>query len=230
MLYVLLLCTTGAHYLQLLDDIYCFVFLFQGSSLLKTLSTVLVSGILFVTISVLGKLCLPHLPIRKNFIQQNSQAPLSDTTCVLHQSLNPSEVPRNEIIDMFSLVKVHRIEVFLYGCLLFWWYFFQMPINCNNFIPLGQNGPSYCAVSFTKLCPCVEWNCNSSFKLTTWVQPWKDNFPQKKKKLEKIILPGSAWAWLLMFVDSWFCFGFSWKRAASQPLEESRILLVGLEK
>lgn len=64
----------------------------KGSFLLKTVSTVLVSGILFVTISVLGKLCLPHLPIRKNFIQQNSQAPLSDTIRVLHRSLNPSEL------------------------------------------------------------------------------------------------------------------------------------------
>lgn len=60
--------------------------------MLKTLSSVLVSGIFFVTISVLGKLVLPHLPIRKSFVQPNSPAPLSDVVRVLHHSLEPSEV------------------------------------------------------------------------------------------------------------------------------------------
>lgn len=61
--------------------------------MLKTLSTVLVSGIFFVTISVLGKLCLPKLlPIRKRFIQQNSQSPLCDIVHVPDHSLEPSEV------------------------------------------------------------------------------------------------------------------------------------------
>ncbi|XP_057764414.1 uncharacterized protein LOC130985447 [Salvia miltiorrhiza] len=65
----------------------------KGSPLLKTLSTVLVSGIFFVTISVLGKLCLPKLlPIRESFIQQNSQAPLYDTVRVPDHSLEPSEL------------------------------------------------------------------------------------------------------------------------------------------
>ncbi|XP_047974222.1 uncharacterized protein LOC125216524 [Salvia hispanica] len=65
----------------------------KGSFMLKTLSTVLVSGIFFVTISVLGKLCLPKLlPIRKRFIQQNSQSPLCDIVHVPDHSLEPSEL------------------------------------------------------------------------------------------------------------------------------------------
>ncbi|KAH6773657.1 hypothetical protein C2S51_012061 [Perilla frutescens var. frutescens] len=64
----------------------------KGSSLLKTFSTLLMSGILFVTISVLGKLCLPRLPIRNNFIQQNPQAQVSDIIRVPHHSPDLSEL------------------------------------------------------------------------------------------------------------------------------------------
>lgn len=63
----------------------------KGSSLLKAFSTVLVSGILFVTISVLGKLCVAHLPSR-NFIQQNTRAQVSDNISVPHHSLDLSEL------------------------------------------------------------------------------------------------------------------------------------------
>lgn len=68
------------------------LFLFQGGSFLKTLSTVLVSGIFLVTISVMGKLCLSHLPMRKNFIQENPQASFSEINRVPHHSMELSEV------------------------------------------------------------------------------------------------------------------------------------------
>ncbi|KAI3456211.1 hypothetical protein Pfo_012874 [Paulownia fortunei] len=73
----------------------------KGSSLLKMLSIVLVSGIFLVAISVLRKL---YLPIRKNYIQENSQAPLSDISCVPHHSVESSE------LEMCCLSIIRRIK------------------------------------------------------------------------------------------------------------------------
>lgn len=90
---VLLLCSSTTCYLQYLLAYHVeFCFPFQGSSLLKILSLVLVSGIFLVTIGVLRKLSLPHLPLRKNYIQVNSQAPLSDFRSVPLHSVESSEV------------------------------------------------------------------------------------------------------------------------------------------
>ncbi|KAK6124390.1 hypothetical protein DH2020_041883 [Rehmannia glutinosa] len=76
----------------------------KGSSFFKKLSIVLVSGIFLVTISVLGKLYLPHLPIRKKYIQENSQAPFSEITCVPHHSVESSE------LEMCCVSIIRRIK------------------------------------------------------------------------------------------------------------------------
>ncbi|KAL6562099.1 hypothetical protein OROGR_003106 [Orobanche gracilis] len=72
----------------------------KGGSFLKMLSTVLVSGIFLVTISVMGKLCLSHLPMRKNF-QDNPQASFSEINCVPYHSLDLSEL----VIWCVSIIK-----------------------------------------------------------------------------------------------------------------------------
>ncbi|KAK6149960.1 hypothetical protein DH2020_017485 [Rehmannia glutinosa] len=76
----------------------------KGSSFFKKLSIVLVSGIFLVTISVLGKLYLPHLTIRKKYIQENSQAPFSEITCVPHHSVESSE------LEMCCVSIIRRIK------------------------------------------------------------------------------------------------------------------------
>ncbi|CAA0823635.1 Unknown protein [Striga hermonthica] len=73
----------------------------KSNSFLKTLSCVFVSGILLVTFSVLGKLFVPHLPI--NFIQQKSQASLSDVILVPDQSL---EIPELETCCVSIIRKI----------------------------------------------------------------------------------------------------------------------------
>ncbi|KAL3617070.1 hypothetical protein CASFOL_039464 [Castilleja foliolosa] len=64
----------------------------KGSSLLKTLSILITSGIFLVTISVLGKTCLPRQPNRNNFVQKSSQASFSEINCVPHHSVDSSEL------------------------------------------------------------------------------------------------------------------------------------------
>ncbi|KAL7129937.1 hypothetical protein ABFS83_13G101600 [Erythranthe nasuta] len=64
----------------------------KGSSFLKTLSVVLVSGIFLVTVGVMRKLSMPHLPLRKTYIQENSQETLSDFRCVALDSVEFSEL------------------------------------------------------------------------------------------------------------------------------------------
>lgn len=56
------------------------------------LSVFLASGVLFVAISVLGKLYLPQLPMQKKYIQESPQAPASDIYCVPLHSVELSEV------------------------------------------------------------------------------------------------------------------------------------------
>ncbi|GER31764.1 hypothetical protein STAS_07786 [Striga asiatica] len=73
----------------------------KSNSFLKMLSCVFVSGILLVTISVLGKLFVPHLPI--NFVQQKSQASLSDVILVPDQSL---EIPELETCYVSIIRKI----------------------------------------------------------------------------------------------------------------------------
>ncbi|KAK4439997.1 hypothetical protein Salat_0334600 [Sesamum alatum] len=76
----------------------------KGSSLLKILSVVLVSGVFLVTITVLRKLYLPHLPLRKNYIQENSQIPFSDARFAAHHSVEISE------LETCSLSIIRRIK------------------------------------------------------------------------------------------------------------------------
>ncbi|KAL8468134.1 hypothetical protein ACS0TY_031389 [Phlomoides rotata] len=76
----------------------------KGNSLLKMLSVFLASGILFVAISVMGKLYLPHLPTRKKYIQENPQAPVSDICCVPLHSVELSE------LEMCCVSIIQRIK------------------------------------------------------------------------------------------------------------------------
>ncbi|KAL6546558.1 hypothetical protein OROMI_022279 [Orobanche minor] len=75
----------------------------KGGSFFKTLSTVLASGIFLVTISVIGKLSLSHLSMRKNF-QENPQASFSEINCVPHHSVELSEL----VICGVSIIKRFR--------------------------------------------------------------------------------------------------------------------------
>ncbi|XP_011096372.1 uncharacterized protein LOC105175586 isoform X2 [Sesamum indicum] len=76
----------------------------KGSSLLKILSIILVSGVFLVTVTVLRKLYLPHLPIRKNYIRENSQIPLSDVRFAPRHSV---EIPE---LETCSLSIIRRIK------------------------------------------------------------------------------------------------------------------------
>ncbi|PIN06038.1 hypothetical protein CDL12_21408 [Handroanthus impetiginosus] len=76
----------------------------KGSSLLNRLLIVLVSGIFLVALSVLGKLYLPFLPFKKNYIQENFKAPSSDISCVPIHSLEVSE------LDMCCVSIIRRIK------------------------------------------------------------------------------------------------------------------------
>ncbi|KAL0305689.1 UNVERIFIED_CONTAM: hypothetical protein Sradi_5986200 [Sesamum radiatum] len=57
-----------------------------------------------VAITVLRKLYLPHLPIRKNYIRENSQIPLSDVRFAPHHSVEISE------LETCSLSIIRRIK------------------------------------------------------------------------------------------------------------------------
>ncbi|XP_051126357.1 uncharacterized protein LOC127248170 isoform X2 [Andrographis paniculata] len=63
----------------------------KGPSLLKMFATILVSGILLVTISLLSKL-LPHLPIGKKHIQENTKQLSSEMSCTPLDSVDPYEL------------------------------------------------------------------------------------------------------------------------------------------
>ncbi|KAL3851360.1 hypothetical protein ACJIZ3_013242 [Penstemon smallii] len=76
----------------------------KGSSLLKMFSVVISSGIFIVTISVLRKLYLPHLPSRKIYIQENSETQLSDINCAPHQSVELSK------LKMCCVAIIERIK------------------------------------------------------------------------------------------------------------------------
>ncbi|KAL2484273.1 hypothetical protein Fot_45717 [Forsythia ovata] len=64
----------------------------KGSSLLKMFSIAIASGFFLVTISIFSKLCLPYLPGKKRFIQENCPPQSSHISCVQHQSMDFCEL------------------------------------------------------------------------------------------------------------------------------------------
>ncbi|XP_022850910.1 uncharacterized protein LOC111372749 isoform X2 [Olea europaea var. sylvestris] len=60
----------------------------KGSSLLKMFSIALAGGVFLVSISILGKFCLPYLPSGKRFIRENCLSQSSHISSVQHQSMD----------------------------------------------------------------------------------------------------------------------------------------------
>lgn len=77
---------------ELTSILKCFFLVQRSFSLLKILSTILVSGLALVTISVLGQLCLPYLQNGRKYQREYYSLPSSDTESIHQQSVESTKV------------------------------------------------------------------------------------------------------------------------------------------